>query len=493
MGPYAVARNSVFTAFCRTFGLFWTVLHRGFYLIYKNVLFMPFPCHNPVVRYPQSSERTSAEAPKKESKKEGYHMEYWQNPIEEPKKKNRLSVGMGLFITCVVLTALIGLFAGLLISNYTHESTLLAQMDTVEKEQEPSAQATQAPEATAAAGLLAASPAFKNDAQYTRAEIIEKCAPSVVGIDITYTAANSFGGYFGYGYGYGYGNGGTQEATASGSGVILTTDGYIATCAHVVEDANTIQVTLNNDQTYDAVLVGTDSKNDIAIIKVEAENLIAAELGESDMLTVGEDVIAIGNPLGELRGTATAGIISATSRSITVENQEMTLIQTDAAINSGNSGGGLFNAAGQLIGIVNAKVSSSGVEGLGFAIPLNSVLKEINDLVSFGYVKDRPYLGVTTQNVTLRNDYGWFSSGSGVSCVQVVQVIKGGTADTAGVQAGDLILQLGDVEITSNTVLTEAIQAYKPGDTAKLTIQRNGEKMTLSVVFQEYAPDAQVG
>lgn len=419
-------------------------------------------------------------------------MEYWQNPVEEPKKKNRLSVGMGLFITCVVLTALIGLFAGLLISNYTHESALLAQNSTLQSRQNQPAEATEAPDSSGSAGLLAAAPTFRNDAQYTRAEIIEKCAPSVVGIDITYTTS-SYGSYFGFGYGYGNGNGGTREATASGSGVILTSDGYIATCAHVVEGANTIQVTLNNDQTYDAVLVGTDSKNDIAIIKVDAQGLVAAELGESDMLTVGEDVIAIGNPLGELRGTATSGIISATSRTITVENQEMTLIQTDAAINSGNSGGGLFNANGQLIGIVNAKVSSSGVEGLGFAIPLNSVLKEINDLVSFGYVKDRPYLGVTTQNVTLRNDYGWFSTGSGISCVQVYQVVTGGTADVAGVQAGDLILKLDDVDITSNTILSDAIQAYKPGDQATLTIQRNGQKMTLEIVFQEYAPDAQVG
>lgn len=427
-------------------------------------------------------------------------MEYWQNPVEEPKKKKRLSVGMGLFITCVVLTALIGLFAGLLISNYTHESALLTQnngqQQTQQSQQNQQTQATTEPQTTAVPELLTSTPSFKNDAQYTRAEIIEKCAPSVVGIDITYTTS-SYGSYFGYGYGYGngYGNdyGGTQEATASGSGVILTTDGYIATCAHVVEDANSIHVTLNDDTVYDAVLVGTDSKNDIAIIKIDAQNLIAAELGESDMITVGEDVIAIGNPLGELRGTATAGIISATSRIVTVENQEMTLIQTDAAINSGNSGGGLFNANGQLIGIVNAKVSSSGVEGLGFAIPLNSVLKEINDLVSFGYVKDRPYLGVSTQDVTLRNDYGWFSTGSGVSCVQVYQVVAGGTADTAGVQAGDLILKLGDVNITSGSVLTEAIQAYKPGDSATLTIQRNGQQMTLEIVFQEYAPAAQSG
>lgn len=426
-------------------------------------------------------------------------MEYWQNPVEEPKKKkNRLSVGMGLFITCVILTALIGLFAGLLISNYTHETALLADnnsqqvQQSQQSQQSQSADTTSEPQTSPAAGLITSTPAFKNDSEYTRAEIIEKCAPSVVGIDITYTTTSSgYGYYFGYGYGNGYG--GTQEATASGSGVILTSDGYIATCAHVVEDANNIHVTLNDDTTYDAVLVGTDSKNDIAIIKVDAQNLVAAELGESDMITVGEDVIAIGNPLGELRGTATAGIISATSRTVTVEDQEMTLIQTDAAINSGNSGGGLFNAAGQLIGIVNAKVSSSGVEGLGFAIPLNSVLKEINDLVSFGYVKDRPYLGVTTQNVTLRNDYGWFSSGSGMSCVQVAQVVKGGTADTAGVQAGDLILKLGDVQITSNNVLTDAIQAYKPGDSATLTIQRNGEQMTLELVFQEYAPTAQNG
>ena len=416
-------------------------------------------------------------------------MEYWQDPAQTPgtKKKNRLSVGMGLFLTCIVLTTLIGLFAGLLISNFTHDSYLTAdrgsqEQQTVQSQPESSDGTAQTPSGSSdAQGVLTTTPVLKNDSQYTKAEIIEKCAPSVVGIDITYTANSSY--YFGYGFG------GTQEAQASGSGVILTQDGYIATCAHVVAQANTIKVTLNNDETYDAKLIGADSSNDIAIIKIEATGLTAAELGESDMLTVGEDVIAIGNPLGELRGSATHGMISATSRTITVEGQEMTLIQTDAAINEGNSGGGLFNAAGQLIGIVNAKVSSSGVEGLGFAIPLNSVLKEINDLVSFGYIKDRPYLGVSTQDVSLRNDYGnWFSSRSGVSCVQVVQVISGGTADVAGVQVGDLIMKLDDTEITSNTVLSQTIQAYKPGDKAILTIQRNGETKTLEIVFQEYAP-----
>ena len=416
-------------------------------------------------------------------------MDYWQDPAQTPgtKKKNRLSVGMGLFLTCIVLTTLIGLFAGLLISNFTHDSYLTAdrgsqEQQTVQSQPESSDGTAQTPSGSSdAQGVLTTTPVLKNDSQYTKAEIIEKCAPSVVGIDITYTANSSY--YFGYGFG------GTQEAQASGSGVILTQDGYIATCAHVIAQANTIKVTLNNDETYDAKLIGADSSNDIAIIKIEATGLTAAELGESDMLTVGEDVIAIGNPLGELRGSATHGMISATSRTITVEGQEMTLIQTDAAINEGNSGGGLFNAAGQLIGIVNAKVSSSGVEGLGFAIPLNSVLKEINVLVSFGYIKDRPYLGVSTQDVSLRNDYGnWFSSRSGVSCVQVVQVISGGTADVAGVQVGDLIMKLDDTEITSNTVLSQAIQAYKPGDKAILTIQRNGETKTLEIVFQEYGP-----
>ena len=408
-------------------------------------------------------------------------MEY---PVEN-RKRQRLSVGVGLFLTCLVLTAVVGLFAGLMISNYTHNQYVMyaekAETPIQQREVLRESAATAAPAAGDAqtevkAGTVAS---FSENNQFSKAQIVEMSAPSVVGIDtITTATTNSF--WYGYGQSY--------EIPGSGSGVILTEDGYIATCAHVVEGAKSVKVTLNDDTSYDAAVVGTDSKNDIAIIKIDAKDLTPAVVGDSETLTVGSEVIAIGNPLGELRGTATAGIISAVNRTIEVEGQAMTLIQTDAAISPGNSGGGLFDATGKLIGIVNAKVNDSQAEGLGFAIPVNSVVDEISDLLNYGYVTGRPYLGVSTQDVTLRSrDRMWYYS-DGTRCVLVEKVISGSAAEQAGIQSGDLILKLEDEQITSGDSLSSAISAYKPGDKATITIQRDGKEMTVEVTFGEYAP-----
>ena len=412
-------------------------------------------------------------------------MEY---PMEHTGRR-RLSVGVGLFLTCLVLTAVVGLFAGLMISNYTHNNYVMyaekadaaPALQELQREVLPESAATAEPamtggEAEAKAGNLSA---FNENNQFTKAQIVEMSAPSVVGIDtISVATTNNF--WYGYGQSY--------EVPGSGSGVILSEDGYIATCAHVVDGAKSVKVTLNDDTSYDATIVGTDAKNDIAIIKIDATGLVPAVVGDSQTLTVGSEVIAIGNPLGELRGTATAGIISATNRTIEVEGQAMTLIQTDAAISPGNSGGGLFDATGKLIGIVNAKVSDSRAEGLGFAIPVNSVLDEISDLLNYGYVKGRAYLGVSTQDVTLRSrDRMWYYS-QGTRCVLVEKVVTGSAAEQAGIQPGDLILKLEDKQIASGDDLSAAIGAYKPGDKATLTIQRDGKEMTVEVTFGEYAP-----
>ena len=408
-------------------------------------------------------------------------MEY---PVES-RKRQRLSVGVGLFLTCMVLTTVVGLFAGLMISNYTHNNYVMyaekAETAPVQREVLRESTATAVPaasdtEAEAKAGTVAS---FGENNQFSKAQIVEMSAPSVVGIDtITTATTNSF--WYGYGQSY--------EVPGSGSGVILTEDGYIATCAHVVDGAKSVKVTLNDDTSYDAAIVGTDKKNDIAIIKIDAKDLTPAVVGDSETLTVGSEVIAIGNPLGELRGTATAGIISATNRTIEVEGQAMTLIQTDAAISPGNSGGGLFDATGKLIGIVNAKVSDSRAEGLGFAIPVNSVLDEISDLLNYGYVTGRPYLGVSTQDVTLRSrDRMWYYS-DGTRCVMVEKVVSGSAAEAAGIQAGDLILKIGEKQIASGEELSSAIGEYKPGDKATLTIQRDGKESTVEVTFGEYKP-----
>ena len=412
-------------------------------------------------------------------------MEY---PMEHTGRRH-LSVGVGLFLTCLVLTAVVGLFAGLMISNYTHNNYVMyaekadaaPALQELQREVLPESAATAEPamtggEAEAKAGNLSA---FNENNQFTKAQIVEMSAPSVVGIDtISVATTNNF--WYGYGQSY--------EVPGSGSGVILSEDGYIATCAHVVDGAKSVKVTLNDDTSYDATIVGTDAKNDIAIIKIDATGLVPAVVGDSQTLTVGSEVIAIGNPLGELRGTATAGIISATNRTIEVEGQAMTLIQTDAAISPGNSGGGLFDATGKLIGIVNAKVSDSRAEGLGFAIPVNSVLDEISDLLNYGYVKGRAYLGVSTQDVTLRSrDRMWYYS-QGTRCVLVEKVVTGSAAEQAGIQPGDLILKLEDKQIASGDDLSAAIGAYKPGDKATLTIQRDGQELTVEVTFGEYAP-----
>ena len=413
-------------------------------------------------------------------------MEY---PMEN-RDRRRLSVGVGLFLTCLVLTAVVGLFAGLMISNYTHNNYVMyaekaeaaapAPQKELQRESNviaSTAVPTQTNSDTEA--KVETVGAFSESGQFTKAQIVEMSAPSVVGIDTISTATTNS-------YWYGYGQ--SYDVPGSGSGVILTEDGYIATCAHVVEGAKSVKVTLNDDTAYDATIVGTDKKNDIAIIKIDATGLTPAVVGDSETLTVGSEVIAIGNPLGELRGTATAGIISATNRTIEVESQTMTLIQTDAAISPGNSGGGLFDATGKLIGIVNAKVSDSRAEGLGFAIPVNSVLDEISDLLNYGYVTGRPYLGVSTQDVTLRSRSGGWYYSSGTRCVMVEKVVPGSAAEQAGIQSGDLILKLGDKQVTSGDELSSAIGAYKPGDTAIITLQRNNREMTVEVTFGEYAP-----
>ena len=420
--------------------------------------------------------------------------------MEYNTRKTRRGVGASVLIACTAMAVVIGLFAGVILMNSTlqyrmpkdaeataaPETTLATSIPESTQAALPEAEATEVPAQTVTAPpeTVAVTPeqanvsaGFAYDGQYTRAQVVELAAPSVVGIDGIFEVTVSY-----------WGMPQTVEQPGSGSGVILTADGYIATCAHVVDGAKKLTVTLNDDTSYEATVIGTDKRNDLAIIKIDAEGLTPAALGDSDMLTVGEDVIAIGNPMGEFRGTATGGMISAVKRSITVEGTDMERIQTDAAISPGNSGGGLFNASGKLIGIVNAKVSDTSAEGLGFAIPVNSVVKEINDLLNYGYVTGRAALGVYTQNVTLTNGYGYFSYG-GTRCVQITEVVTGSAAETAGLETGDLIMEIDGKTIGSNSDLSDVIASYNAGDTATFTIRRSNERMTVSVTFGEYKPE----
>ena len=259
--------------------------------------------------------------------------------------------------------------------------------------------------------------------------------------------------------------------TGAGSGVIFTNDGYIVTNNHVIEGANTIQVRLTNGDFYSATLIATDSRTDLAVIKIEATGLTAAILGDSDALVVGEDAIAIGNPLGEL------------DREVSVEGRKMNLLQTNAAINPGNSGGGLFNAKGELIGIVSAKSSGTDIEGLGFAIPVNDVKEVVVQLIEKGYVAGRPALGVSIvdiNSIQLAMQYGVSQYG-----VYILEVLEGSAAEKAGLQSGDMFIAMNDVIIESYEDLSNALSSQAVGDTVIFQIKRNGRMIQIEVTLQE--------
>lgn len=276
----------------------------------------------------------------------------------------------------------------------------------------------------------------------------------------------------------------------AGSGVILTEDGYIVTNHHVINGARQITVTLNDGTDYPAMLVGSDAENDTAIIKVNASGLTPAVMGNSDTLAVGEAVLAIGNPLGTLSGTVTDGIISALQREVTIDGTAMTLMQTSAAVNPGNSGGGLFNTRGELIGIVNAKSSSdssgNAVDNIGFAIPVNSVKDIIEDLITEGYVTGRIVLGINAieipdERTAMR--YGLTRPGLYVQSVE-----SGSIAALGGLRPGDCILTFGDAAITVMDDLTTALAECSVGDRVEVTVDRNGREHALQLVMTEYVP-----
>lgn len=279
----------------------------------------------------------------------------------------------------------------------------------------------------------------------------------------------------------------TQEG--AGSGVIVTADGYIVTNNHVIEDADSIHVRLKNSELYEATLIGTDPENDIAVIKIEAENLTTATLGDSDQLQVGELAVAIGNPLGTLGGSVTDGIISALDREITIDGETMRLLQTNAAVNPGNSGGGLFNAKGELIGIVNAKSSGTNVEGLGFAIPINSVKQIIEDLVNDGYVHGKFTVGITSVVVSDQ----WTANKYGVSKfgLYIYEVNKDSNADKAGLQAGDRIISVDGTEIDSFDTLKSLLDEHAVNDVLTFVIERAGEEISVDVTLYENIPSGE--
>lgn len=275
---------------------------------------------------------------------------------------------------------------------------------------------------------------------------------------------------------------GEYVTTGAGSGVIISEDGYIVTCAHVVSGSNAVKVKLADGTDYTATVVGSDTRSDVAVIKINANNLPSATLGNSSDLVVGEVAIAIGNPL-QLGGTVTRGIISSLSRTVTVNKQTMTLLQTDAAINPGNSGGGLFNAYGELIGIVNAKAAEEGVDGLGFAIPIDTAKPIIESLISDGYVTGRPGLGITAITITSAQEaqqYGLPRLG-----VYIYSVNEGSGAAKGGLKAGDYIVSIDGTAVSTVDDISNILEKHEIGDTVSVQVIREEQTFTCDVVLSE--------
>lgn len=300
-------------------------------------------------------------------------------------------------------------------------------------------------------------------------DIAAKCGPSVV--EITTQGIASGGGLLQQQY----------VTQGAGSGVIMSEDGYIITNHHVIEGATEVTVRTTDGQEYAAEVIGSDSQTDLAVLKIKASGLTPVTFGDSDSLEVGDAAIAIGNPLGELGGTVTTGIISALDRQITIDDTTMTLLQTDAAINPGNSGGGLFDASGNLIGIVNAKESSTGIEGLGFAIPINGAIDIINELIKDGSVTSRPALNVSLYDYSGQS---YYSQGEMESGCYIVQIVEGGAADQAGLQVNDRIVKFDGQDITSSSEVKALLNKHKIGDTVTMTIERDGQQQEVNITLQ---------
>lgn len=308
-------------------------------------------------------------------------------------------------------------------------------------------------------------------------DICAKVADSVVEIETEFK--NTYGIY-------------QYVSDGAGSGVIISKDGYVITNNHVIFNSNSnkvadsITVRLSSGKEYSARLVGRDADADIALLKVEADDLSPAVVGDSSKLKVGETVVAVGNPLGELGGTVTCGIISATNRKISVDSNKMNLIQIDAAVNPGNSGGGMFNMKGELVGIVNAKSSGSDIDGLGFAIPVNDAISVVEELQTHGYVTGKTHIGISLVDVTdTYTAYYYFRSQQ--TGVYIAQVEEGFNSDV--LKYGDRIIAIDGDEISSSEDVKEAVKNHSVGDKLKFSISRDGKFLDVTVTCYEYVPD----
>ena len=386
----------------------------------------------------------------------------------KPKKKKKFNGGrVARSAVALVLAAAMGFAGGFVGARYGGSGKVVIQQAA------PSAASDSSTGSSGADSTITA--ASSSGSSLTTEQVADMVSPSVVVITTEQVVYSQWSWY-----------GQSQVESGAGSGVIISSDGYILTCAHVVDGASSITVTID-DKDYTATLVGEDTTSDVAVIKIDATGLTPATVGDSDNLKVGQSVMAVGNPLGELGGTVTGGMISALNRSVTIQGTSstntMSLIQMDASVSPGNSGGGLFNMSGELVGIVNAKSSSSDAEGLGFAIPINDAIKVAQELLENGYVTGRPYLGITYLGV----EDAQTAAQLGVNAygVYVVEVVKGGPAERAGLQSGDRIVSIDGTEIASKDDLGTLMQKHAAGDTLNITIARNGQMQTVSVTLGE--------
>lgn len=428
-------------------------------------------------RYAEFREvRTEYEPPKKKKKKSEVHM-------------TKGAVAM-LIVLCLMVSVLAGVGMNALTGGSQDPSAVSTTGGTVQSG-DGTTNSGVIPGQNTSNGNSETAPSVetqpRENTEYSAlAKVANECIKSVVIINITETSTA-------------YG----QEYTTSGagSGVIYTTDGYIITNYHVVgKDTKTISVTLYNGEVYEGKYIYGDEYADISVIKIEKNDCTPAKIGDSTKMVLGDTVLAIGNPLG-YGLSVTDGIVSALARDVTVENTTMTLMQTSAAINSGNSGGGLFNTDGELIGIVNAKIGGTSVEGMGFAIPSSTVVKCINDLKNYGYITGQARLGVTVQT----KQYQTWPYMQTYSYIQVTEINANGSAAKSGLKVGDILQKINGTEISSFATLSQMLTKYEVGDTVTLTIRRptieltssnlseylnTCEEIDITITFVEFNPNA---
>jgi serine protease Do len=404
----------------------------------------------------------------------GYHV------TPEPQKNQKKSGGAKTVAAVALVCVLAGGLCGGAVATMLSRNTTVVTEPSVEDEASTEESAAETEEPTVFKTSTIDVKTNSTTTNMTPQDVYENYVNAVVAISNEGTTTNIFGQ--------------VSSTASSGSGMIISEDGYILTNNHVVEDAQTLTVTMTSGEEYDATIIGTDSENDVALIKIDATGLPTVSIGDSDSIQVGEQLCAIGNPLGELTNTLTVGYVSALDREINENGTPINMFQTDCAINSGNSGGPIFDMNGNVVGITTAKYSSSAysssasIEGIGFCIPINDAMSIVDDLMQYGYVRGRVSMGITCQAISSTvTQYYNLPTG-----IYVNSVTEGSAAENAGLQQGDIICALDGEDVTSVTDLKTMLKSYSPGDTATLTVYKSETRTTedVEITFDEMVTTA---